>query len=151
MFRKYFTCFLIVLLLNLQLFAQTKVDKKAEKEVARVVQLKIAMNAVGLGDTAPAELKLKSGGKLVGYISEMKDGSVVFAETALARTSNISYAEIKSISAYSSHHPPSGNKGMILGIVALAAGLTVVAILGYKHCKKLEREGKVCPTDDSTN
>ena len=148
MFRKYFTCFLIVLLLNLQLFAQTKIDKKAEKEAARVAQLKVIMNTVGIGDTAPVELKLKSGGKLVGYISQMKDGSIVFAETALARTTNISYAEIKSIKAYQSPRP--SNKGLILGMTALAVGLTVLAILGYKHCKKLEREGKVCPTDEST-
>lgn len=148
MLRKYFTCFLIVLLLNLQLFAQTKIDKKAEKEAARVAQLKSTMNAIGLGDTAPVELKMKNGGKLVGYISEMKDGAIVFAETALARTTTISYAEIKSVKAYQSPRP--SNKGMILGITALAVGLTVLAILGYKHCKKLEREGKVCPTDEST-
>ena len=148
MFRKYFTCFLMILLLHLQIFAQTKVDKKAEKEAARVAQLKSTMNVVGTGDTSPAELKLKNGGKLVGYISEMKDDSIVFAETALARTTNISYAEIKSVKAYKS--PGPSNKGMILGITALAVGLTVLAILGYKHCKKLEREGKVCPTYEST-
>jgi hypothetical protein len=148
MFRKCLACFLMILLLNLQLFAQTKVDKRAEKEAARVAQLKSAMNAIGLGDTSPAELKLKNGGKLVGYISAMKDGSIVFAETALARTTNISYAEIKSIKAYQTPRP--SNKGTILGITALAVGLTVLVILGYKHCKKLEREGKVCPTDDST-
>ena len=148
MLRKYFTCFLMILLLNLQLFAQTKVDKKAEKEATRVAQLKAAMNAVGIGDTSPAELKLKNGGKVTGYISEMKDGSIVFAETALARTTNISYAEIKSIKAYKA--PGPSNKGMILGMTALAVGLTVLAILAYKHCKKLEREGKVCPVDEST-
>ena len=148
MFRKYLACFLMILLLNLQLFAQTKVDKKAEKEAARVTQLKAAMNSVGLGDTSPAELKLKNGGKLVGYISEMKDGSIVFAETALGRTTNISYAEIKSIKAYQS--PGPSNKGVNLILVAVVVGTTVLAILAYKHCKKLEREGKVCPVDEST-
>ena len=145
MFRKYFTCFLMILLLNLQLFAQTKVDKKAEKEAARVAQLKAAMNAVGIGDTAPAELKLKSGGKLVGYISEMKDGSIVFAETALARTTNISYAEIKSVKAYISK--PKRNIPWAV-IASITAGV-VVAIIGIKICNAREKRGETCDTPET--
>ena len=152
MFRKCLTCFLIMLLLNLQLFAQTKVDKKAAKEAARVAQLKTAMNAVGMGDTFPVELKLKSGGKLIGYISAMKDGSVVFAETLRATTHEISYTEINSVKAY---NPPSAQsiskKKTIFWITVAAVGITVLAILGYKHCKKLQQQGKVCPVDETTN
>ena len=152
MFRKYLTCFLIVLLLNVQLLAQTKDDKKAEKEAARVAQLKTAMNAVGMGDTFPVELKLKSAGKLTGYISAMKDGSIVFAETVRATTREISYTEITSVKAY---NPPSAQsiskKKTIFWITVAAVGITALAILGYKHCKKLEREGKVCLVDDTTN
>ena len=84
MVRKYLTCFLIIGLLNGQLFAQTHVDKKAAQEAARIAQLKATITSIGLRDTARTELKLKNGGKLIGYVSEMKDGSILFAETARA-------------------------------------------------------------------
>ncbi len=145
MFRKYFTCFLMILLLNLQIFAQTKIDKKAEKEAARVVQLKAAMNAVGIGDTSPAELKLKSGGKVIGYISEIKEDSIVFAETSLARTTNISYAEIKSVKAYIS----KPQRNIPWAVVASITAGVVVAIIGIKICNAKEKRGETCDTPET--
>lgn len=145
MFRKYFTCFLMILLLNLQIFAQTKVDKKAEKEAARVTQLKSTMNVVGTGDTSPAELKLKNGGKLVGYISEIKEDSIVFAETALARTTNISYADIKSVSAYA----PKPKRNVPWAIIATVAITTVTVVIGIKICNARQKRGETCDSPET--
>jgi hypothetical protein len=145
MFRKYFTCFLMILLLNLQLFGQTKIDKKAEKEAVRVAQLKAAMNSVGLGDTSPAELKLKNGGKVVGYISEMKEDSIVFAETALARTTNISYAEITSVKPYS----PKPKRKVPWAMIATVAITAVTLVIAIKVCNAREKRGETCDSPET--
>lgn len=152
MVRKCLTYFLIAVLCNVQLFAQTKDDKNAVKEAARVEKLKAEIKTIGTGDTAPAEVKLKNGGKLIGYVSEIKDGSIIFAETAIATTREISYTDIHSVKTYK---PPSvnklgKNKKTVLWVSLFAVGMTALGIYAYKRCKRLEREGKTCATDDTT-
>lgn len=140
MVRKYLTCFLMLGLLNLQLFAQTKAEKKAAQEAARIAQLKTTITNIGLGDTAPAEVKLKMGGKLIGYVSEMKDGSILFAETALAKTHEVSYAEINSIKAYD----PRPKRKVPWANIIIAAVVVATVVIGIKVCNAREKRGETC-------
>ncbi|MBS1809222.1 MAG: hypothetical protein JST84_13750 [Acidobacteria bacterium] len=142
MVRKYLTCFLILLLLNFQLFAQTKAEKKA---AAHAEKLKTSITTVGTGDTAPAELKLKSGGKLIGYVSEVKDRTVIFAETKAAKSHELSYAEINSLKAYNPKNRSHWKWYILTGVI-----LTAVTVIAIKECQKRERRGETCAVDENT-
>ena len=142
MLRKYLTCFLILLLCNVQLCAQTKAEKKA---AAHTEKVKAAIANVGTGDTAPAEIKLKSGSKLIGYVSETKDNTIVFAETKAAKTHELAYAEIRSLKAYNPKNRSHWKWYILTGIA-----LTVITVLVVKECQKRQRQGQTCPADDTT-
>lgn len=147
--KKYLTCFLILALLQAPLLAQTKAEKKASQEAARVAQIKAAVQGFGTGEDALIEVKLKNGTKRKGYISETKGDAFVVADTAAASSYDVHYAEVAAVKPYKLPTNP-GNKRMIVLGVVIAAAVTVLAILAYKHCKKLEREGKTCPVDENT-
>lgn len=149
MFRKYLTSFLILSLLTTQLFAQTKAEKKATEEAARVAQMKATIQGYGTGEDALIEVKLKTGKKLKGYISETKEELFVVADTAAASSHDIRYAEVAAVKPYKLPTGP-GNKKMVALITIVVIGAVVAAIFGYKHCKKLEREGKTCPVYEDT-
>ncbi len=148
MVRKCLTCFLTLSLLTFPLFAQTKAEKKAAQEAARMAQLKATINSYGTGEAALIEVKRKSGKKVKGYISEVKDDLFVVADTAAASSYEVHYNEINSVKPWKL--PTPGSKQMVLIGVAVGIGITVLAIFAYKHCKKLEREGKTCPVDEET-
>ncbi len=59
MFRKSLTCFLILSLLNLPLFAQSKAKKKAAQEAVRIAQIKATISGFGTGEAALIEVKRK--------------------------------------------------------------------------------------------
>lgn len=146
-FTKYLTGFLILSLL--QFPAQTKADKKAAQEAARIAQMKAAISSFGTGVDALIEVKRKGSKKVKGYISEVKDDSFVVADTAAASSYEICYGEVDSVKPWQLRTGPS-SKGMILMWTAIGVGTTVLAILAYKRCKRLEREGKVCPINEET-
>lgn len=148
-FRNSLTWVLILSSLNFPLFAQTKADKKAAREAARIAQLKTSINSYGTGVDALIEVKRKGSRKVKGYISEVKDDSFVVADTAAASSYEIRYSEVDSVKPWQLRTGPSSN-GMVLMWTAIGVGTTVLAIFAYKRCKRLEREGKTCTTDDGT-
>ena len=149
MVRKYLTYFLLLSLLNSPLFAQTKAEKKAAQEAARIAQIKATINGYGTGEDALIEVKRKSGKKVKGYISEVKEELFVVADTAAASSYDIRYGEVTSVKPWKIATGPS-SKGMVLMWVAIGVGVTVMAIFAYKRCKRLEREGKTCPVYEET-
>lgn len=151
MVRKYLTCFLILALLHSPLFAQTKADKKAAQEATRVAQIKSTVQGFGTGEDALVEVKRKGGKKVKGYISEVKDDSFIVADTAAASSYEIRYAEVDSVKPWQVPNPGPSNKKNIFWATVLVVGITIVVILGYKHCKKREREGNPCPDYQDQN
>jgi hypothetical protein len=151
MVRKYLTCFLILALLHSPLFAQTKDEKKAAQEAARVVQIKSTVQSFGTGEDALIEVKRKGGKKVKGYLSEVKDDSFVVADTAAASSYEVRYAEVDSVKPWQVLNGGPSKKKTILWTTVFLAGMTVMAILIYKRCKKLEREGKMCPAYEENN
>jgi hypothetical protein len=149
MVRKFLTCFLILSLVNLPLFAQTKAEKKAAQEAARIAGLKTTINGYGTGEAALIEVKRKSGKKVKGYISEVKDDSFIVADTAAASSYEVRYSEVEGVKPWKPSTGPS-SKGMVVMWVAIGIGVTVLAIFAYKRCKRLEREGKTCTIDEET-
>ena len=145
MFRNCLTCFLILSLLNSPLFPQTKAEKKAAQEAARIAQLTATINGYGTGEDALIEVKRKSGKNVKGYISEVKDDLFVVADTAAASSYKVRYSEVASVKPYNLPTGPS-SKGIVITGIAVGVGVTVLAIFAYKRCKRLEREGKTCPT-----
>ena len=147
-FRISLTWVLTLSLLPFSLFAQTKADKKAAKETARVAQIKTTVQSYGTGESALIEVKLKSGTKRKGYISEAKDEGFVVADTAAASSHDVRYDEVASVKPYKLPTGPGNKKTAIIATVVIV-GAVVAAIFAYKHCKKLEREGKTCPVDET--
>jgi hypothetical protein len=145
LFRNSLTGLLILSFLPFPLFAQTKADKKAAQKAARIAQLKTSINGYGTGTDALIEVKRKGGKKVKGYINEVKDNSFIVADTAAASSYEIPFGEVDSVKPWNvPNGGPSSKKSILWGAVFIV-GITVVAILAYKHCKRLEREGKVCP------
>lgn len=147
-FKKPLTWILTLSLLYFPLFAQTKADKKAAEEAARVAQIKTTVQSYGTGENALIEVKLKNGTKRKGYISEAQDEGFVVADTAAASSYDIRYAEAASVKPYKLPNGPGNKKTAIIATVVIV-GAVVAAIFAYKHCKKLEREGKTCPVDET--
>ncbi len=150
MVRKSLTCFLILSLINVPLFAQTKAEKKAAQEAARIAQLKTTINGYGTGESALIEVKRKSGKNVKGYLSAVKDDSFIVADTAAATSYEIRYGELASVKPWKIATGPS-SKGMVLVGIAIGVGVTVLAIFAYKRCQRLEREGKTCTIAEETN
>ena len=150
MFRKYLTSFLILSLLPAHLFAQTKAEKKAAEEAARVAQMKATIQGYGTGEAALIEIKLKTGKKRKGYISENKEASFVIADTAAASSYNVRYDEVAAVKPYQLPTGP-GNKKTVLLVTLVVVGAVIAGIFGYKYCKKREREGRPCPEYEDTN
>ena len=149
-FRKHLTGVLILSLLQFPLFAQTKAEKKAAQEAARIAQVKDTINGFGTGEDALIEVKRKGGKRVKGYISEVKDDSFVVADTAAASSHEIRYGEVDSVKSWQRPTGGTSSKGLIIMGVAIAVGVTLLAIWGYKRCKRLEREGKPCPAYEET-
>ncbi len=149
MVRKYLTCFLILLLLNPPLFAQTRAEKKAAQEAARVAQIKATIQSYGTGVDALIEVNRKHGKKVKGYLSEVKEELFVVADTAAATSHEVHYSEVKVVKPWKL--PTGGDtKKMVLIGVVIGIGVTALAIFAYKRCKRLEREGKTCTVDEET-
>lgn len=149
MIRKYLTYFLILSLLNFPLLAQTKAEKKAAQEAARIAQLKATINSYGIGEDALVEVKRKTGKKVKGYISEVKDDGFVVADTSAASSYEVRYSEVNSVKPWKLPNPGSSKQMVIIGVV-VGIGVTALAIFAYKRCKRLEREGKTCPVYEET-
>jgi len=148
LFTKSLTGCLILSFLPFPLFAQTKADKKAAQEAARIARIKATISGFGTGEEALIEVKRKGSKKVQGYISAVKDDSFVVADTAAARSYEIRYSEVTVVKPWQvSSGGPSSKKSIVWGTLFIA-GMTVVAILAYKRCKRLEREGKVCPANE---
>ncbi len=147
--RKSLTCFLILLLLNLPLFAQTKAEKKAAQEAARIAQIKATIQSYGTGVDALVEVNRKRGKKVKGYLSEVKEDLFVVADTAAATSHELHYSEVKVVKPWKL--PTGGDtKKMVLIGVVIGIGVTALAIFAYKRCKRLEREGKTCAVAEET-
>ncbi len=85
-----------------------------------------------------------------GYISELKADSFVVADTAAASSHEIRYGEVASVKAWQRPTGGPSSKGLVIMGVAIAVGVILLAIWGYKRCKRLEREGKPCPVYEET-
>lgn len=134
--------------IELPLCAQTKAEKKAAQEAARIAQIKATINGYGTGEDALIEVKRKSGKKVKGYISEVKEDSFMVADTAAASSYEVRYSEVTFVKPWKL--PIPGSKQMVIIGTLVVIGITVLAIIAYKHCKKLEREGKTCPVYEET-
>lgn len=146
MTKKYLANFLIVALLNFPLFAQNKQDKQAVKEAAQVARHKAAVNKLGIGKRAMVEVKLKSGISRRGYISEVRDD--LFVVTDLGDDtdkSELHFADLHSVKAY---NPSAVNKKKVFWISVAVVGTVVGTIFLYKHCKRIEKEGRMCFPDE---
>jgi hypothetical protein len=149
MIRKFLTCFLILSLIYFPLLAQTKAEKKAAQEAARIAGLKTTINGYGTGESALIEVRRKNGKNVKGYISEVKDDSFIVADTAAASSYELRYSEVTGVKPWKLSTGPSSKKTIFWTTVFLV-GVTVLAIWAYKRCKKLEREGKTCPVYEET-
>lgn len=151
MLKKYLIYFFALTLVNAPLSAQTKADKKTAQEAARSAQIKTTIQSYGTGEDALIEVKRKGGKKVRGYISEAKDDSFVVADTAAASSYEIRYSEVDSVKSWQVPNVGPSKKKTILWTTVFLVGVTVMAIFVYKHCKKLEREGKTCPAYEENN
>ena len=121
MFKKYLTLTLSVLLLNLAFGAtafgaasnEEKAARDAEKVKANIVKL-------GTGKDARVEVKLKDGGKLKGYVSQINENSFIVMDEKTASATEVAYPNAKQV---------KGNNWSTGVKIAIGVGIVVVVLI----------------------
>lgn len=120
MFIKYFASFIVVILLfnggSLFLYAQTNADNNAEKVKADVLKR-------GTSEKKSVRVKLLSGTKMKGYISQIGDDSFTLKDSKTKQPKVIAYRDTAKVEG---RGLAGGAKVGI--IVAAAAGATLIIL-----------------------
>ncbi len=121
MFKKYLTLTLAVLVLNLAFgataFGSTSNEEKAARDAEKV---KANIVKLGTGKDARIEVKLKDGGKLKGYVSQINENSFVVMDEKMAVATEV---------AYPSANQVKGNN-LSTGVkIAIGVGIAIAVIL----------------------
>ncbi len=97
MFKKVLTAALAALLINLAAASPVRAGG-AQDTAAAVAKVKEAIARLGTGAQARAEVKLKTGAKLKGYVAEASDEhfNVVDSE---GKTTRVAYADVEKVKA----------------------------------------------------
>lgn len=127
MFKKYFTLTLAVLVLNLAFgataFGGTANEEKAARDAAKV---KANIAKLGTGKDARVEVKLKDGGKLKGYVSQINENSFVVMDEKTTAATEVPYPNAKQVKG---NNLSTGVK-IAIGVGIAIAVLIIIGLVG---------------------
>ncbi len=126
--RKHLAIILIGLLV---LFAPAQALARASvKDEAKAIEkIKAKIAKLGVGEKARAQIKLRNGQKIKGFVSSTGDDNFTFTERDSGQIKTVAYADVIEVKK------PGLSKGAKIGIaVGIGAGVTaVVFVLGLRH------------------
>ena len=126
--KKHLTIFLIGSLVFLASGGQTMARSSGKDKTPTVAEIKAKIAKLGTGKKAKAQIKLRTGEKIKGFVSSAGDDSFAFTERDSKQTKTIAYADVVEVKK-------SGglSTGAKIGI-GLAIGVGVLALIAI-HVK----------------
>ncbi len=125
--RKHLTIVLIGLVAFMASGGQTLARSSGHDEAKVSEKIKTKIIRLGVGEKARAQIKLRSGQKLKGYVSSAGADEFSFTEGDTGKTATVAYADVLEVK-----QPGGLSKGTKIAIVAGIGGAIIVTLIG-KH------------------
>ena len=120
--RKLLSIGLIGLLVFLASGGQALAQSSGKDEVKALEKIKAKIAKLGVGEKARAQIKLRNGQKIKGYVSSATPNDFAFTERKSGTTTTVAYADVVEVKK------PGLSTGAKIGIAA-AIGVGVLAVL----------------------
>jgi len=128
--KKHLTIILIGSLVFLASGGQTLARSSGKDKVPTVEQIKAKIAKLGTGKKAKAQIKLRTGEKIKGFVSSAGDDSFAFTERESKQTKTIAYADV--VEVKKSGGLSTGAK-IAIGLGIGVAVLAIVVIHAKNH------------------
>ena len=128
--KKHLTILLIGSLVFLASGGQTLARSSGKDKVPTVEQIKAKIAKLGTGKKAKAQIKLRTGEKIKGFVSSAGDDSFAFTERDSKQTKTIAYADV--VEVKKSGGLSTGAK-IAIGLGIGVAVLAIVVIHAKNH------------------
>ena len=102
-------------------------QSNGQDEAKFIEKIKTKITRLGVGEKARAQIKLRNGQKLKGYVSSAGDNEFSFTERNSGKTSTVIYADVREVK-----RPGGLSKGTKIAIVAGIGGAIILTLIG-KH------------------
>lgn len=119
--KKFLTIVLMGLLVSLASGSQALARSSGQEEAKAVEKIKAKIAKLGVGEKARAQIKLRNGQKIKGYVSSAGPDDFAFTERDSGKTATVAYADVIEVKK-----PGGLSKGAKIAIVAgIGAGVVV--------------------------
>ena len=125
--RNHLTIVLIGLVAFMASGGQTVARSSLQDEAKVSEKIKTKIHRLGVGEKARAQIKLRSGQKLKGYVSSAGADEFSFTERDTGKTTTVAYADVLEV-----NRPGGLSKGTRIAIIAGIGGAIIVTLIG-KH------------------
>lgn len=126
--KKYLSIILIGLLVFFASSGQTLAQSSGQAETKALEKIKAKIAKLGVGEKARAQIKLRNGQKIKGYISSNGQDDFAFTERKSGTTTTVAYADIVEV------RKPGLSTGAKIGIaVAIGAGVLAILAVAVVH------------------
>ncbi len=123
--RKGVTVVAIVLLLHMFILPARSIAAPAA-DLKRALKIRSQIQALGVGEQARLEVKLKDGSRLKGYVNEARDECFIMTEDANNRVVTVPYPQVRQAKG---HNLSTGTKILIgIGVLVIVAILIGVEL-----------------------
>ncbi len=125
--KKHLAIVLIGLVVFVASGGQALAQSSGQDEAKVIEKIKAKITKLGVGEKARAQIKLRSGQKLKGYVNSAGANEFSFTERDSGKTATVAYADVLEVKK-------SGglSKGTKIAIVAGIGGAIIVTLIG-KH------------------
>jgi hypothetical protein len=121
--KKHLTIILIVSLVSLATGVQAFGRGKGKDPVPQAEKIKAKVAKLGTGEKAKAKVRLRSGEKLKGYISNAGENDFTITDKKSGQSKTVAYADVDEVKK------PGLSKGTKIAIVVVIGAVATAAIL----------------------
>jgi len=125
--KKHLAIALIGFVVFLASGGQTLAQSSGRDEAQASEKIKTKITRLGVGEKARAQIKLRSGQKIKGYVSSAGANEFSFTERDSGKTTTVAYADVLEVK-----RPGGLSKGTKIAIAAGIGGAIVLTLIG-KH------------------
>ena len=123
MLKRLIAMLLAALLVQAFCLQSASAKSKEEKRAELTQKVRAEISKLGVGRDARIEVTLRDRTKLAGYVSELRDNSLVVFETKTGATTSVAYADVTNVKG---HNLSTGAK---IGIgIGIGVAIVVIAL-----------------------
>jgi hypothetical protein len=126
---------LVIILIGLMIFVMSGrhllAQTAGQGEAQAIEKTKTKINRLGVGEKARAQIKLRNGQKLNGYVSSAGASDFSFTERGSGKTTTVAYGDVIQVKK-----PGGLSKGTKIAIAAGIGGAIVISLIAnhIKNC-----------------